>query len=137
MVDEEMLDDDSGLGEGNLTSATWTIKNIENEVRVAAKLAAKREGKTIYAWVNQVLREGAIRTLKPQETMPTQPLKDLDSLRQDVMNLKGEIQNLVREEMAKGLEPLLGRYLPAKEKAPKQSAKAKSRQKKGAKRKKK
>jgi localization factor PodJL len=51
----------------------WTLKGISPETREAVKVAARRSGKTMSAWVEDTLRRAATETIKaPPLPGPTQ-----------------------------------------------------------------
>jgi hypothetical protein len=64
------------------TSGAWTIKNIDMEVRTACTKAAKKRGVTLYAWINEALRNAAVHDLKVHHDQPTIVLgEELDAMR--------------------------------------------------------
>ncbi|MHA1113387.1 MAG: hypothetical protein ACTSRY_02640 [Alphaproteobacteria bacterium] len=44
----------------------WSVKGIEPEAREAAKIAARRAGLTVGAWLNQTIRHAAAQELKSE-----------------------------------------------------------------------
>lgn len=55
------------------TRPVWTLKGISPETREAVKVAARRSGRTISAWVEDTLRREATAAIKtPPVPGPTQ-----------------------------------------------------------------
>jgi localization factor PodJL len=50
--------------EKKITSSPWSVKGIDPEARQAAKLAARKAGLTLGAWLNQTIRAAAADQLK-------------------------------------------------------------------------
>jgi hypothetical protein len=63
-------------------SGSWTIKNVEMEVRTACTKAAKKKGVALYAWINEALRNAAVNDLQEQHDLPAIVLgEELDAMR--------------------------------------------------------
>lgn len=55
---------------------SWQVKGISFETREAVKIAARKSGKTIGAWVNDTLHKAAQETITGQSTLPAHKIED-------------------------------------------------------------
>jgi localization factor PodJL len=57
------------------STSPWSVKGIDPEAREAAKIAARKAGLTLGAWLNQTIRSAATEQLRNggQSQMPPQP----------------------------------------------------------------
>lgn len=54
----------TGASKRKTVSANWNIRGVDHETREAAKMAARRQGKTIGEWINTAIYEMAAIELK-------------------------------------------------------------------------
>jgi hypothetical protein len=70
------------MSDNSKTSGAWTIRNIDMEVRTACTKAAKKKGVTLYAWINEALRNAAVHDLTEHQDTPAIVLgEELDAMR--------------------------------------------------------
>ena len=57
------------------STSPWSVKGIDPEAREAAKIAARKAGRTLGAWLNPTSRSAATEPLRNggQSQMPPQP----------------------------------------------------------------
>lgn len=60
-----------------MANAPWSVKGIDPETREAAKVAARRAGMPVGAWLTQVIRQAAVSQVKgapaPSSAEPATP----------------------------------------------------------------
>ena len=62
-----------------MANSPWSVKGIDPETREAAKVAARRAGMPVGAWLSQVIRQAAVTQLKGgQATAPMAPIPNND-----------------------------------------------------------
>lgn len=83
----------------------WSVKGVEPEAREAAKLAARRAGMTLGAWLNRVIRTGAAEELTgtrnagpaPKASVPPQlPALPIDAL---VEAVRKQVEDQLRTQL--------------------------------------
>ena len=47
-----------------MANSPWSVKGIDPETREAAKVAARRAGMPVGAWLTQVIRQAAVTQVK-------------------------------------------------------------------------
>jgi hypothetical protein len=120
------------MADKSMSGGTWTIKNVDGEVKTACSKAAKKRGLTISAWVNEALRNAAVHDLKGKDESPAIALGDeIVAMRegfaqqQDIIYMGvAEIKALITDQRGKG-------KVDKPSKADKSKSKGKSKKKKG------
>ncbi|CAN0550706.1 unnamed protein product, partial [Laminaria digitata] len=51
----------------------WSVKGVEPEAREAAKIAARKAGLTVGAWLTQMIRQSASDQLRSGNRTPAEP----------------------------------------------------------------
>lgn len=116
-------------------SQPWSVKGIDPETRQAAKMAARRSGLTVGAWLNRAIRRAAAEELgtappariertdlaplpEPQAQLPA-PAMDalLEALRRQTEEVKAAIRDSTEEfrYTADRLQPVVERIRPMSE----------------------
>lgn len=56
-----------------MANSPWSVKGIDPETREAAKVAARRAGMPVGAWLTQVIRQAVVTQIKGPSPMPDEP----------------------------------------------------------------
>jgi len=76
----------------NASSASWTIKGVQETTREAVREAAAQTEMLIGDWVDEALRQAARATLRPSPPPATQA--DVATIRHELAELKATLQML-------------------------------------------
>ncbi len=86
------------------TGAPWSIKGIEREAREAAKIEARKSGKTLGQWLNKVIIENAEHKAEdsdaPADTGPAQEQKFDNDVHATLSALASQLARLAGEQDA-------------------------------------
>ena len=118
------------MSDNSKTSGAWTIRNIDMEVRTACTKAAKKKGVTLYAWINEALRNAAVNDLTEQHDTPAIVLgEELDAMRAAFIKQNktlriemSEIKTLLTDQR---IEPTSDKSIPDNGKGEKSKSKSK------------
>lgn len=61
-----------------MAKSPWSVKGIDPETREAAKMAARRAGMPVGAWLSQVIRQAAVNQFKGVPVAPPPPMPGYD-----------------------------------------------------------
>jgi localization factor PodJL len=88
-----------------MANSPWSVKGIDPETREAAKVAARRAGVPVGAWLTQVIRQAAVTQVKgpppAREEMPTAAAPAGDGT--------ARVPTLTMQTIFENLQKLLGR----------------------------
>lgn len=78
----------------SLTTSTWTVRDVPNEARNAARLYAKKEGKSLGLWLGETILKGCGRADKQPRNL-ARPSDDIMKSLQEMHARMDQLSNTI------------------------------------------